>query len=135
MVLHDSTMRALDTYGRLRDRRFPRPRCDAFLVSVQGTRLVIRTIHWRFARLVQTAGLKPRSPGCRPRLHDFRHGFAVRTLLEWYRDGLDVQARLPLLSNIHGARLAGERVLVPDRRARAARARRRPLDSTLKELA
>jgi integrase len=35
-------------------------------------------------------------------LHDFRHGFAVRTLLEWYRDGLDVQARLPLLSTYMG---------------------------------
>jgi hypothetical protein len=31
-----------------------------------------------------------------------RHGFAVRTLLEWYRDGLDVQARLPLLSTYMG---------------------------------
>ena len=55
-----------------------------------------------FARLVRAAGLRPRSPRCHPRLHDFRHGFAVRTLLEWYRDGLDVQARLPLLSTYMG---------------------------------
>ena len=31
-----------------------------------------------------------------------RRGFAVRTLLEWHRDGLDVQARLPLLSTYMG---------------------------------
>jgi integrase len=37
-----------------------------------------------------------------PEVADFRHGFAVRTLLEWYRDGLDVQARLPLLSTYMG---------------------------------
>jgi integrase len=95
-------MRALDAYGRLRDQRFPQPRCKAFLVSLRGTRLRSNCIHDMFARLVRTAGLKPRSPGCRPRLHDLRHAFAVRTLLEWYRDGLDVQARLPLLSTYMG---------------------------------
>lgn len=30
--------------------------------------------------------------------HDFRHSLAVRALLEWYRAGADVQARLPVLS-------------------------------------
>jgi integrase/recombinase XerD len=51
---------------------------------------------------VQVASLAPRSPRCRPRPHDFRHAFAVRTLLEWYRDGVDVQARLPLLLTYMG---------------------------------
>jgi integrase/recombinase XerD len=102
VVLHDSTMHALADYGRLRDQRFPQPRCEAFMVSLRGTRLRKTCIHHMFARLVVTAGLTPRSPGCRPRLHDLRHGFAVRTLLEWYRDGLDVQARLPLLSTYMG---------------------------------
>jgi integrase/recombinase XerD len=102
VVLHDSTMHALTNYARLRDQCFVQPRCDAFLVSLRATRLRKTCIHHMFARLVRTAGLTPRSPGCRPRLHDFRHGFAVRTLLEWYRDGLDVQARLPLLSTYMG---------------------------------
>jgi integrase len=35
-------------------------------------------------------------------LHDLRHTFAVRTLLGWYRAGVDVQARLPLLSTYLG---------------------------------
>ena len=43
-----------------------------------------------------------RNPGparaASPALHDLRHTFAVATLLDWYRDGADVQARLPLLS-------------------------------------
>ena len=102
VVLHESTMHALSDYGQLRDQRFPQPRCEAFLVSLRGTRLRATCIHHMFARLVRTAGLTPRSPGCRPRLHDLRHGFAVRTLLEWHRDGLDVQARLPLLSTYLG---------------------------------
>lgn len=37
-----------------------------------------------------------------PRLHDARHGFAVNRLLRWYRDGVDVQSRLPALSTFLG---------------------------------
>jgi integrase len=55
-----------------------------------------------FARLAAGAGLTPRSPRCRPRLHDFRHGFAVATLLDWYRAGANVEAQLPLLSTYLG---------------------------------
>ena len=66
-------MDALTEYGRLRDRRFPRPRCDAFLVSLRGTRLNKNAVHDMFPRLVQVAGLEPRSPRCRPRPHDLRH--------------------------------------------------------------
>jgi integrase/recombinase XerD len=33
-----------------------------------------------------------------PRLHDFRHSFAVNALLRWYRCGDDIQTRLPMLS-------------------------------------
>jgi len=40
----------------------------------------------------------------RPRVHDLRHAFAVRTLLGWYRDGLDVEALLPRLSTYLGHR-------------------------------
>lgn len=36
--------------------------------------------------------------GRRPRIHDFRHTFAVQALLRWYREGADVQAQLPKLS-------------------------------------
>jgi len=33
-----------------------------------------------------------------PRIHDFRHTFAVRVLLRWYREDVNVQSKLPLLS-------------------------------------
>ena len=55
-----------------------------------------------FASLVCRAGLRPRSARCRPRLHDFRHSFACATLIDWYRAGADVQAKLPLLSTYLG---------------------------------
>jgi site-specific recombinase XerD len=37
-----------------------------------------------------------------PRLHDFRHTFAVRRLITWYREGKDVQRLLPHLSTYLG---------------------------------
>ncbi len=38
----------------------------------------------------------------RPRIHDLRHTFAVHRLLQWYRQGEDVHARLPSLSTYMG---------------------------------
>jgi integrase len=37
-----------------------------------------------------------------PRIHDFRHSFAVNALLRWYRAGADVGAKLPLLATYLG---------------------------------
>ena len=37
-----------------------------------------------------------------PRIHDFRHSFAVNALLRWYRTGADVGAMLPLLATYMG---------------------------------
>lgn len=37
-----------------------------------------------------------------PRIHDFRHTFALEALLRWYRSGADVQAKLPLLATYMG---------------------------------
>ena len=36
--------------------------------------------------------------GRRPRIHDLRHSFALQVLLRWYREGVDVQSRLPHLA-------------------------------------
>ena len=39
-----------------------------------------------------------------PRLHDLRHTFAIRTLLAWYRTGVNVQPKIPALSTYLGHR-------------------------------
>ena len=45
-------------------------------------------------------GLRQPSParGRRPRIHDLRHSFASRTILEWFRQGRDVDAEMYKLS-------------------------------------
>ena len=98
LPLHASALQALGGYAELRDSRRPRPATPAFFVSVAGTRLIYNNVHFTFHQLTKAAGLRPRSPACRPRIHDLRHAFAVNTLAGWYADGGDVAARLPLLS-------------------------------------
>lgn len=100
--LHPSTVEALADYARRRNELCPRPRDPSFFVSTAGSRVLYCNAHAGWLDLVRRAGLTPRSPSCRPRPHDLRHGFAVRTLLGWYRDGVDVAACMPLLSTFLG---------------------------------
>lgn len=100
--LHPSTIEALAAYARRRDRLCRRPVHPSFFVSTAGTRLMYCNAHLAWLELVRRGGLQPRSENCRPRPHDARHSFAVRTLLGWYRDGADVAALMPLLSTYLG---------------------------------
>jgi integrase len=102
LPLHHSTLAALRDYLGLLDAHQNAEVSDALLISPAGTRLLYCNVHATFRQLRADAGLKPRSPACRPRIHDLRHRFAVQTLLDWYRDGIEVQARLPLLSTYLG---------------------------------
>ena len=51
--------------------------------------------------LLQQCGIAA-TKGKLPRIHDFRHSFAVNALLRWYRAGADVDAKLPLLATYLG---------------------------------
>jgi integrase len=99
--LHPSTLDALDHYLAIRDQICPRPASLALLVWSSGNRLGHSTVQPAFRRLLGLAGITA-SGSRRPRLHALRHSFAVRTLLGWYQDGLDVQALLPALSTYMG---------------------------------
>ena len=37
-----------------------------------------------------------------PRVHDLRFTFAVHALVRWYRDGIDIQNKLPVLAAYMG---------------------------------
>lgn len=102
LPLHPSTVSALRECLQVRDAHQNAQVCDAFFISPAGTRLIYCNVHATFRQLRADAGLRPRSPVCRPRIHDLRHRFAVQTLLDWYRDGVDVPPRLLLLSTYLG---------------------------------
>lgn len=96
--VHPSTLDALRVYIELRERLCPHPSAPSVFVSTSASRLAHSTINDNFHRLIDQADLGRTAAGCRPRVHDLRHSFAVKTLLDWYRDGADVKVRLPALS-------------------------------------
>ena len=109
--LEQSTRAALVAYAEGRDRIRPCRAAKAFLVTEQGSRLRACTTRLTFARLCQASRLrgKPKAGRCGsgPRLQDFRHTFATRRLIEWYRAGLDVDRLIPRLATYLGhARVA-----------------------------
>jgi integrase/recombinase XerD len=100
--LHSSTRSALGRYAKRRDEVFSTLKTPAFFVSNRGTRLSWWAVRWTFIKLSCQVGLRKPSDSHGPRLHDFRHGFAVGTLLRWYRARLDVDRMMPLLSTYLG---------------------------------
>ena len=102
LPLHASTIDALADYRVQRERLCPSPATASFLVSSSGARLCHATVQPTFRLLLQRAGVGRQASGARPCIHALRHSFAVRTLLGWYQDGEDVQARIPALSTYLG---------------------------------
>jgi integrase/recombinase XerD len=101
--VHPSTVDALKRYAETRDRIFAKP-TPAFFVSERGIRITDCMARYTFARLSQQLGLRSiaKGHGRGPRLHDMRHRFAARTLIHWYRAGLDVERELPKLATYLG---------------------------------
>lgn len=92
LPLSTDTTARLAAYGRERDRRLgcrPQP----FFVSDRGARIAYRTAEETFVALCRNIGLRrPQRfgrAGSGPRIHDLRHTFAVRTIMNWYRAGKD----------------------------------------------
>ncbi len=65
LALYPSTITALRRYLRRRDRPVPAEPTAAVFTSATGTRLTYCTAHLAFKRIVDHAGLQPRSAGCR----------------------------------------------------------------------
>jgi integrase/recombinase XerD len=99
---HVSTQKALATYQALRDQIHARPKTPSFFLSEQGRRLYITTVDLTFAGLSRETGLRGPCDRRGPRLHDLRHRFAVHTLLNWYRSGVDVERHLHKLATYLG---------------------------------
>lgn len=100
LPLHQSTVKALASYAQQREDAYPQPKAPAFFLSIRAGRLSKVTVQHTFRELCRTAGLEDKRR--EPRLHDFRHSFAVATLLDWYRTGVEVQPRMPWLSTYMG---------------------------------
>jgi integrase/recombinase XerD len=97
VVLHPTVAAGLRAYAAERQRLGYHHVGDSFFVSETPGALRAPSARRTFAQIARRAGVRPlKGPGAH--LHDLRHTFAVRRLLLWYRDGIDVHARLPELS-------------------------------------
>ncbi len=104
--LHASTSAALEGYAKTRDQILPALATPAFFVSERGTRITGCITRYTFAKVSRQIGLRKSAGGRRhgrgPRLHDMRHRFAAKALINWYRAGLDVEREIPKLSTYLG---------------------------------
>jgi len=95
----------LSLVNRLRsyaDRFENRPPDAIFFPAPDGGPFSLRTVYGLFRRLLLHCRIPHAGRGKGPRIHDYRHAFAVHTLLRWYRDGEDLDAKLPLLATYLG---------------------------------
>jgi integrase/recombinase XerD len=96
--------RTLETYRTARE-SLPKPAGahSPFFAARTGSALSRQQLEKVFRRLRQHAGIaRPATDRWQPRLHDLRHTMAVHRVIAWYREGVDVQAHLPLLATSLG---------------------------------
>ncbi len=100
--LHSSARDVMADYARRRDELLRSASSPCFFLNDHGRRLDISAVHRTFYDLSRQIGLRGPTDSKGPRLHDFRHRFAVRTLVQWYRSNEDIERRLPVLSTFLG---------------------------------
>ena len=101
--IHPTTEMVLREYAKRRDAFFVlRPSSPTFFLSEKGTRLKANTVERNWVSLSRRIGLRGRFASRGPRIHDLRHTFAVRTAINWYRAGLNVDCEMPKLATFLG---------------------------------
>lgn len=99
--LTGSTSKVLQSYMDKRLRIKPDLVDSPLLLNQRSRRLHHCTVNHTFRGLLNRCDI-PHDKHTGPRVHDLRHTFAAHRLLQWYRDGEDVNARLPWLATYMG---------------------------------
>ncbi|MCX5728505.1 MAG: tyrosine-type recombinase/integrase [Nitrospirae bacterium] len=101
--LSTSTTRHLADYLRVRRRNgFSEDGSARVFLNSSGRPYGITAVYTIFLQILRMLKLRGPKGQRGPRLHDFRHTFAVNRLLAWYRHGENISAKLPLLSTYMG---------------------------------
>lgn len=75
---------------------------DALFLRTDGSALTMHAAGDAIREVLRNEGIKRGKGKAGPRPYDFRHAFAVQRLTGWYRQGVDIHARLPWLSAYMG---------------------------------
>jgi integrase/recombinase XerD len=100
--LHVSTRKALSNYLVFRNKYLKGQPAEHFFISSVGTRFEQGNLYRAFHVVSRQIGIRKADSKHGPRFHDFRHRFAIETMLRWYRNGENVERRLPILSTYLG---------------------------------
>jgi integrase len=104
--LHPSAVDALARYRAQRGRHLPTTPDTPFFITTRGRLLgqpvSDRQAHRIFEQLRRQLGWGDRGNHGRPRVHDMRHSFSVRRLLQWHEQGVDINQRMLALSTYLG---------------------------------
>ena len=79
-----------------------RPPDAYFFPSPHGGPWSHSAVYRLYRELLLRCGIAHAGRGKGPRVHDLRHAYAVHTLLRWYREGADLDAKLPVLATYLG---------------------------------
>lgn len=93
-------------------KRYLKARCDAGIPDSPAALLFWHekrpyayiTANQLLRRVMRFVGLKTGTGRVGPRIHDLRHSMVVHRMTEWYRDGIDPDAKLPYLWTYLGHR-------------------------------
>ena len=99
--LHDSTVNTLQAYVQRRSIYVQDASCDRFFINDNGGPLCHGQILRVFRRLRSTVGIGGTGRG-QPRIHDLRHTFACRRVLQWQQDGIPLDKAIASLSTYLG---------------------------------
>lgn len=75
---------------------------DYFFPALGGKPMTIGNVYKNFRKFLWQAGISHHGRGRGPRVHDFRHTYAVHCLKKWVGQGKDLAAYLPVLKTYLG---------------------------------
>lgn len=75
---------------------------DYFFPGLGGKPMTITNVYHNFRRFLWRAGISHGGRGSGPRIHDFRHTYAVHCLKKWSEKGKDLTVFLPMLRTYMG---------------------------------
>jgi len=100
--LHSMACNELSKYADFRNQHLPVVDNPSFFLVDDGKALQYRQVQYAFQQIRAQLGWNVCFSGRRPRLYDLRHTFACRRLLTWYKEGVDIDRMMPLLSTYLG---------------------------------
>jgi integrase/recombinase XerD len=97
-----SVMNSLRGYWDAREQLTAATEPDApfFWNDYKRTGYSTSTVHHLLTHVIRRAGVRKTRGRIGPRIHDFRHAFVVHRMIAWYREGIDLQPRLPYLASV-----------------------------------